>query len=362
MIDIANAYDKAGYKVNLVTGRLVQRNKPLNEGVKWHKIIRYDRSNNFRRLYTWAIATLQIIWLVWFRFRKNHLLIVSNPPFGILAPLVFRNSYSLLIYDIFPDALVEFGIFSSRSIWIHFWQKANRKVFRGAERIITITEGMKKVLEEYAGDKTIEVIPIWTDNTFLRPVSKNENPFIKKHGLTGKFIVLYSGNLGYSHNVEIMIDLAVRCTDRQIFFLIIGQGDKKKMMEEKIEKHKLSNCALLSWQPVDMLPYTLSSADIAVVTLDKEASHLSIPSKTYNFMSVGVPVLSITDTSSELSMLIKKYNMGTSFHATEIEPMLGFITKMASNKDFHEQLKRNSLNASLDFTNENTAKFVRNTG
>ena len=82
------------------------------------------------------------------------------------------------------------------------------------------------------------------------------------------------------------------------------------MIRAKIEKNKLKNCLLLPWQPAEMLPYTLSAADMAIVTLGTEASKLSVPSKIYNFMSVGVPVLSISDNTSELSVLINKYELG----------------------------------------------------
>ena len=81
MIDIANAYLKKGYIVDLIEGRLVQRNIKLDENVKWSKIISYNRSGNFKRIYTWLVATIQIVFKIWFYCRDYELFIVSNPPF-----------------------------------------------------------------------------------------------------------------------------------------------------------------------------------------------------------------------------------------------------------------------------------------
>ena len=79
---------------------------------------------------------------------------------------------------------------------MRLWKNANSKAFKGAERIFSITDSMQEVLQNYAGNKPVEVIPMWTDNRFLRRVEPLDNPFLKNHNLEGKFVVLYSGNIG----------------------------------------------------------------------------------------------------------------------------------------------------------------------
>lgn len=358
MVDLANAYVKKGYEVTLITGRLVIRNiKPFNS-VSIEKIIRYNRKNIFSRLFTWSIAFLQLFFLIIFKFHRHQLLIVSNPPFAVFLPLFVRNNFDLLIYDVYPDILIETGYLQHDSLINKWWRKANRKVFSKARRIITITEGMKKVLQLYAQTKTVEVIPVWTDNTFLKPIPVNENIFIKKYRLHNAFIVMYSGNLGLTHCVEIIPELAKKTKKPHIKYIVIGEGEKKKFIEDKIAEYNLPNMLLLPRQPVEMLPYSLSAADIAIVTLSKGASKLSIPSKVYNFMSVGAAILCIAGMDSELSSLVKEYENGMCFEQNMINEIVSFIESLSENSNLLLKYRKNSTAAAKIFGKENVYSLL----
>lgn len=358
MIDLANAFHEAGYQVTLVAGRVVVRDKPLNQNVKWIKIIQYNRTSTLKRIWTWLIGSIHLLCLCIFKLRNHKLLIVSNPPFAPLLPLFIRQKFELLIYDIYPDALFEMGIFSKASFIVKLWQHANTKVFRKAERIFTISDGMKRVMCNYTNENKIQVIPVWTDNTFLKPIPKAKNPFIEDHSLQHKFIVLYSGNLGKSHDVEVIPELAKRTTDADILFVIIGEGDKKKLIQSKIAEYKLQNILMLPYQPAASLPFSLASADIAIVTLGKDASKLSVPSKTYNLMSVGAIILAIASHDSEIANLIEQHKFGKSFQSHQLSEILQFIDQVKNDTDLNARLKSNSLKASSLFGAENVNRFI----
>ena len=358
MIDIANAYADAGYQVNLIAGRLVQRNKSLRKGVTWQKIIRYDRSSTFKRLFSWGIAMLQILWLLWFRFRKDQLLIVSNPPFAPLIPLLCKNEYSLLIYDVYIEKPSEFPFIGKIVFLINLWKKAHKKVLVKAKKIFTLTEGMKRNIEKYSGGKLVIIVPIWTDNVFLKPLAENDNPFLKAHNLEDKFIVLYSGNIGMSSGVETLVDIAAKIHSEKIRFVIIGEGIRKKSVIEKVNKLQLSNCLILPWQKTDMLPYSLASANLAVVSLVGKSSKRSIPSKLFNFLSVGVPILGIADLHSDLAKLIKKYDIGICFLPENIDEISDYIKQLANNPNQYYRYSQNSRKASKEHTVKNVQKFL----
>ena len=358
MIDLANAYHEAGYLVTLITGRLVQRDKPLAYNVQLKKIIRYNRSGTFKRILTWGWGTLQILVLVWLKYRKTHLIIVSNPPFAPLLPLFLKNPFSLLIYDVYPDTLTESGVFSRNSYLVKSWENANKRVFFQADRIITLTAGMKSLVDKYSGGKKVEVIPVWTDNQFLKPVRKEENRFILGNRLSGKFVVMYSGNIGFTHEVHIMLDLAEMTDDQEILFLIVGDGNNKELIQKRIFEKQLSNCILLPLQNPEDLPYSLSAADIAVITLNKVASKLSVPSKTYNFLSVGATLLCISGSDSELKNLVDHYKVGACFNSDQFEEMKKFILEVKKHPEKKYFFSENAIKASRDFGLENIQKFL----
>jgi glycosyltransferase involved in cell wall biosynthesis len=358
MIDIANAFAKEFEECTLLTGELRKRRKNLAPNIKLKKILAYNPSSNLSRLVTWIIGFIQALVYILLQSRDHYLFITTNPPLGVFIPLLSKKKYSLLIYDIYPDVLIKYKILSMDSILVKYWKRINRKVFDRAENIFTIGEGMKELVAEYIEPDRIKVVSCWTDSIFLKPVPRNENIFIQQQGVANKFLVMYSGNLGFTHSIETLVDLAEKADREDVFFFIIGEGDKWEMLSDRISKSELSNIRLLPWQDIEMLPYSLSAADLAVVTLGKEASLISVPSKFYDMMAVSSPVLCIAEKESEMAAIIERYKMGATFSSNETENMLDFIYKLIDNREFHEQLRNNSLRASMDFTEENACKFV----
>jgi glycosyltransferase involved in cell wall biosynthesis len=263
-----------------------------------------------------------------------------------------------LIYDIYPDVLVEYGIFGKKSLVIKIWGKLNTRLYKKADKVYTISEGMKRRIGKYIPDGKIDVVPLWANEGQLKPILKENNKFIKANGLEDKFIVLYSGNLGRTHDLETLIYAAEKIKRDDILFLIIGGGDKKSKLQEMIRDNEISNVIMKPWQPIEMLPYTLNSADLGVVTLGSGASGLSLPSKTFNYISVGVPLLCIAEKTSELAKLVQNYEVGGTFRPDEIDEIIEFILAYADNKEQYNTVRDNVYKASRDFSKENAKKFV----
>jgi glycosyltransferase involved in cell wall biosynthesis len=352
-IDMANAMAKEGLQLSLFAGRLVERNNTLDTTIKVSRIIRYVRSSKFSRLLTWGTAFLQILLIVKLRHRKDHLFIISNPPFTIFLPLLCRNRYSLMVFDIYPEAIVQSGFLSSDSFMVRSWRKANQKIFSRAINVFTLTDGMANTIRQYNRSNKINVIPVWSDNEFFKPLPKTSNPFVSKHKLQDKFVVLYSGNLGLTHNIGILPEIAAKIKSQDIVFLIIGDIKRGRLLSEKIDKLGLSNCIILPLQPPEMMPFSFASADVALVMLAPGSSKLSIPSKTYNYMSAGLPLLCISESDSDLRDLVEKYDNGRWFSPDNVNGISEFLTLLSSDKELQQHYRLKSREASLDYTPKN---------
>ena len=165
--------------------------------------------------------------------------------------------------------------------------------------------------------------------------------------------------MGKAHPVEILIELALQFQNNtEIFFLLIGGGDRYKEMEVLIAKNKLQNIKILPWQDTKTLPFTLSGADLALVTVGNEASDLSIPSKTYNLMSVGTPILCVAPQNSALARLVENEKIGEVFQNSDLQSIVDFIQKSKINFEFLNYYKSNALKASLNYTPYNATKFI----
>lgn len=359
MRDMINAYSAAGYAVTLMSSRESWDGfkGELPKGVGHCKVIAYDRTSTIQRLWTWGVCTMQMWLNILIHHRGEEVLYVSNPPTSPLLPLVLKNKFSLLIWDIYPDVMVSQRITKDDSFITKWWSKKNKTVFTKAKNVYTISDGMKCCLAKYGSDEKIKVVPLWPDGVMQRVV-KSENLFIKEQKLEGKFVVMYSGNLGNTHRMDVLLDVAQLVHDEDVVFLLIGEGGKKKMIEERIEKEKIRNVRLLPFQSLEMLPHSLSTADIAVVTLDSTSSQMSVPSKTFNLMAVGAPLMCIASTESELGNLVRKYNVGVIYAPENVVEMAKFVIHLKADKEDWEKYCANALVAAKNFTSENAKLFV----
>jgi len=359
MIDIIDAFEGVYDKRILITGCIKSRNRTYPDDMQIHRIQTYYNTTKLKRLITWSKAFIQMVWIIKIYYDDAELFLVSNPPFTTFIPLFCKNTFSLLVFDIYPDVINKSGLLKKESLLVRLWAKANRAVFTRAKRIFTISYGMKRAIEVYVDASKINVVSLWSDEVSIAPIEKKNNMFLKEQGLESKFVVLYSGNLGFSHDVEVIVDIAEKLKAYDNFFiLVIGDGEKRELLVSRIQKQLLSNCRLLPWQSFDMLPYTLSAADIAVVLHSSFASNLSVPSKTFNYLSVGSPLLCVAAQDSELASIVTRYDVGRCFNRDAVDSMVQYIKDVQADPVYHSRLQYNALNASKDFTIKNARKFV----
>lgn len=358
MVDIANAYSTKGYTVSLITGSLVTRDEALNPGIRMIKVQRYNNKNAFLRISTWLIATFQIYFILRFRYSRSKLLVVTNPPLLQLVLQFLNNPFSYLVYDVYPDVFLEGKVFSANSMINRYWQKANIQTFSKAERIITIAEGMKLSLSKYVDKDKVEVIPLRGDRSYYKPISKQENHFVKKYHLEEKFVVLYSGNIGALSQVEVLLDIAGKIENEKIFFLIIGAGAKFDEIVSLAQRSKLNNILILPWLSIEETRFSFASADLAVAAAGTVAVNLGIPSRTYDFMAVGAPILAITNSNSDVTQLIQRYDIGKSFEASELDEIIRFINLLATREEIRQRYSDHSLKAIQELSNVNPDQII----
>lgn len=358
MIDVVNAFVENGFSVGLITGHVGEAERELDANVHRSRIVRYSKKNFLTRILTWVVGTVQITFLLLSRYKGWHVVYVTNPPLSYWAALLLGNSYSVLVYDIYPDALKNVNIDESHPVF-RLWKRINRKVFGRARHLYTLSDGMAALLSRYVEREKIEIIPCWSGSDRLKPVAKDKNPFISEHGLEGKFVVMYSGNIGYTHNVEVIIEVAKRMQNQaDICFCIIGEGLKKNVLMEMVREAELENCFFLPYQPVGWMNYSLASADVSVVTLTAETAFVSVPSKTYNLLAVGSPLLVVAPRDSEIDRLVREHKCGMSFERTDVEAMVAYIMKLKEEEAWKMRLSENSLKASRKYTFRNALRFV----
>lgn len=291
----------------------------------------YKKSSILARLRTWGWFTIVTGWQLIRRRSRPALFVVTNPPFlPLLAWLLHKTSdyrYGILEYDIYPQIAAAMGMFSKGSLVYRLWVSVHRRALRAASLITTLSEPMARELRQIANcSLSVAVIPTWADTDWIKPLDRASNPFAQELRLDGKLVVLYSGNMGATHSIETIISVAeyLRSDDR-VVFLMIGEGSKRPLIEEAIKTGRTPNIHLLPWQPQGHLPYTLSTADIGVVTLGDGYEFLSMPSKTYSMMAAGGAILGISTAPNGLTDLIETHECGSNFSPAEVGAIANWL-------------------------------------
>lgn len=360
MIDIINAHAPYYDELVLLTGFFNPRSIPLNSKVKIISLKSYKRSGNLIKFYSWFVFHLQSLFYIFFKYRKSKFYFVSNPPINVFAFKMPKREYAYLIYDLYPQVLLKNKLIGESSWLYNYWMRCNKKMFGNAKHVFTLSDGMKEELKYISGHQDIKVVPVWTNTTFFNDIPTAENIFLKENQLEGKFIVGYSGNLGKTHPVEKIIEIADYLKeDRDIQFLIIGEGEKKLKIQKIQAEKKLPNLKVLDFQQTKLFPHVLAAMHIGVVTLEINATELSVPSKTFDLMSAGKPIISLASNNSELASIINKNQIGQNFDKKEpIKEVATYIVKLKNNLDVYSEISENSKRNSLRYTQENAKQML----
>jgi glycosyltransferase involved in cell wall biosynthesis len=284
------------------------------------------------------------------------LTITTNPPFlGLLILILnffLKVPYVVIAYDIYPQILDKMGILKKNSILYKFWKWLNIKVYNNASKIISIGSDMSSIIENEMSvlDKTkIELIYNWSDKNKVFPVERASNNFIIKNGFENKKILLYSGTLGSTHNIEeILIAADELKTESNILFLFIGSGSKANLVKKYISNSGNSNVILMPFQPIEIISQTLSSAILSFVCLDSSFTGLSVPSKSYGILAAKVPIIGMMDNNAEISKMIEEFQCGVVWNSSKNIKLSSLIIDIISNDNLLNKMNENAYNAFIN--------------
>lgn len=237
----------------------------------------------------------------------------SVPPLAALISFLMRAPYSLVVHDVYPDILAACGVTSCKSISYKVLKSINRVVWRRARNIVCIGRDMREhlaMVRDTGNGDGIRVIPLWSDCYDVRPSPKEENALLLELGLTNKMVVLYAGNMGYPHGIETLAAaIKVLQTDEDIHFIFMGSGQKQRMLEEMVALGA-TNVTMLPPRPRSEQSEFLNACDISILSLVPGMLGLAVPSRTYNIMAAGKPMIALVAESSEVARVIREEAIG----------------------------------------------------
>jgi glycosyltransferase involved in cell wall biosynthesis len=301
--------------VELVTAHLGQSTRAPNPSLQIVTAYGYDRRNIPRRIWSWMRYFLDAASHVLRAADRPILLIVSNPPFlpalGWIVSVLRGQKYCVLVYDIYPGVLIALGRISKHSPIAIAWRCFNRAIWARAEIVYTIGEYMAETIRRESGrgnNLRIEVVSNWVDVDYIKPIPKADNRFLRSLGWAdGRMIVLYSGNIGNTHELTGLLQVAEQMRNRtDLAFLIIGGGSQWFALRDQVSQRNLENVKVLPLQPESLLRETLPAGDVAVVAMKNEVAGYMVPSKIYYYLAAGSAILALTPEKCEITEVVER--------------------------------------------------------
>ncbi|MDJ0719288.1 MAG: glycosyltransferase family 4 protein [Prochloraceae cyanobacterium] len=278
--------------------------------------------------------------------REDTILVVTTssllPFVALIIKWLKRIQVVLLIHDVFPEALIAAGLCQPSSIIVRIGQVMNRILYSHSSKIVTLGRDMTRLTLAKLSDKDenkIVCIHNWADNQIVRPTKKANNPKLKELGVADKFVVLYAGNIGRCHGIEYVAEAAkILQKNENIHFIISGFGYKKKWLEQYVMSNNLENVNILNRCPSHELIIVLNACDLAIISYIPGMAGVSVPSRMYNQMAAGKPILAVADDWSELAQVVKEEEIGWVVEPGDVEGLVRTIELAAAAPDLCFQM------------------------
>ncbi len=289
-------------------------------------------------------------------FQKgDRVLVVTTPPslpfIAAFASLLKGAGYVLLIHDNYPEILIAAQKARENSLFVNILNYCNRWLYKYASKIIVCGRDMF----ELVGRKTegldipVEIIQNWAELENVKPFPRAENRLLKELKIEDKLVFLYAGNMGYPNDIESIIDCAAKLQDdERFFFVFLGAGVKRKWLEREIVEKSLKNVRLLEPRPRSEQNIFLNACDVAIVTLVKKMWGVSMPSRTYNILAAGKPILALTERDSEITKVVEEDRVGWAVLPDEPEMLRQKILEIYENRNEFEAMSKRARQAALE--------------
>ena len=278
-----------------------------------------DRSTVLFRLVNVLTMSVSFLLVGLRRIRRaSFVLVVTNPP--VLPPLLAavcllkRSALVLLIHDMYPEVLSLSGLMSERNLLYRAFNLISIWTLKKAARIVTLGRDMARRVGGKLGaegDGKVVTITHWADLDEITALDRPGNELLSRLGLEGKFVVQYSGNMGRTHDLGVIVRAALALVDvPDVHFLLIGSGAKKRWLESEVEAGGLTNVTVLSPRERKDLAISLNACDLSLLTFVPGMTGVSVPSRMYNVMGAGKPIVAVADGDSELALTVREGDIG----------------------------------------------------
>jgi glycosyltransferase involved in cell wall biosynthesis len=267
---------------------------------------------------------------------RSVVVVKTDPPMvSVPAALVCWLRGATMInwlQDLFPEVAAALGMKLLSGRLGYFLQGLRDTSLRRARFNVVLGRRMAARLEARGiSAASLQTIANWSDNESIEPIAHDQNPLVDQWGLTDRFVVMYSGNMGRAHEFGTVLDAAelLQESHPRVVFLFVGGGAQHTTIVGLVEARNLNNVEFRTYQPRAMLASSLSVGHIHLISQEPATEGLIVPSKFYGILAAGRPTLFVGDCTGEVAEVIQREHIGVSVRIGDAKGMVGAIARYA---------------------------------
>lgn len=322
-------------------GRAIQSEmiSPIDE----NKIIRIwapelSKNHLVARIARFLLLTIGLGWKTFIKSRRSDIVFaVTNPAPMLVALAIIRKLIRFrlvfLVHDVFPENAVAAGIIRRDHFLYPLISRIFDWAYSSADAVITIGRDMTEVVARKISSSVdrITLIENWADHPMLEPSNRSES-MICSMGLSKKIVIQYAGNIGRAQGLLEFVDKVTCVQNDAVRFVFRGSGALTAALQQAT-RDKQSFILEGAYARAEQ-SRVLGACDIALVILGPEMYGLGVPSKTYNILAAGKPILFLGPKDSEIYRLVKSHCIGWAFDWSETDQMIELLNQL-SLQDLH---------------------------
>ncbi len=301
------------------------------------------------RLLQEIVLGLDIGLRIWLNRKRCIGCIVTSPPFfmaciSVIFVKLSKIPYLFDVRDRYPRVLVDLGVIGSSNLLYWFLERLESWVYRGAQMITTVTDGLLAELRTGFTSKEFHLLR----NGFDESIFTGELFDAKKRST---FTVVYHGRLGRFYDLDTYLEIIkmVYNADSSIRFLMVGD------LPQSTTSNAPPNLEILPAMKLEKLAKVLASCHLGICLLrELPAMRSAFPAKAYDYIGAGIPVLA--GPKGELTQLVDQFNIGRTFEKISAKEVADIILGLKKDEDVWSKMCANVKKCRLNFGRRNIAR------
>jgi colanic acid biosynthesis glycosyl transferase WcaI len=157
----------------------------------------------------------------------------------------------------------------------------------------------------------------------------------------GKFVLMHAGNLGFAYDFGTPLKAAPRLADLpDAQIVIVGDGVLKTELLEQVRTQRLTNVEFLPFQPEEQLPALRAAAAVQLSLYRRGSSELSLPSKLYEIMASGRPLIASAEATSDIATLVQRAQAGVCIDPEDGNQLVGAVRRLHADASLRDTMGR----------------------